>query len=208
MSRKFLIIFMSVLIHYTPAAQSKMVFENYNYLGQPGSGSVVPMLHFETARNWYAELRYNYEEPNTISLFAGKTFSPGKDKQYEITPLAGFSAGGFNGVSIGLNLDADINPFFFSSQSQYSKATRTGNESFFFNWSEAGYNFTDNFFGGLAVQFTGQKEANEIQPGIFAGISFKNISIPVYVFSPFTPERYFIFGIYYEYSLKRNKSLR
>lgn len=206
MSRKFLILFICVTMHFISEAQSKMVFENYNYLGQPGNGSIVPMLHFETSRNWYTELRYNYEDVKTVSLFAGKTFTLGKEKQYEITPLAGLSAGNFNGVSAGLNFDGDINPLFFSAQSQYSKATRTGNESFFFNWSELGYNFSDRFFGGLAVQLTMQEELNDVQPGLFVGISFRNISLPVYVFSPFSSGKYFILGIYYEYNLKR-KSL-
>lgn len=203
MRRVYLIFFLSGMLHYDPQAQSKMVFENYNYLGQPGSGAIVPMLHFETARNWYAELRYNYEDVKTASIFAGKTFTLGKAKKYEITPLAGISAGNFNGVSAGLNFDADLDPLFFSAQSQYSRATKIDNESFFFNWSELGYNFSDRLFGGLAVQLTMQKGLNDVQPGLFAGVSFRNISVPVYIFSPFSSGRYFILGIYYEYNLKR-----
>lgn len=194
-----------ILVQYSLSAQSKMVFENYNYLGQPGSGSVVPMMHFETKNNWYAELRYNYEEVNTLSFFGGKTFSPGGEKRYGLTPLAGFSVGDFTGVSAGLNIDAEWDKTFLASQSQYSMATKQGADNFFFNWSELGCDLSNNFFGGLAVQLTLQHDNNSTEPGFFAGLNFSNISIPVYVFSPFTKDRYFVIGIYYEYTMKGKK---
>jgi hypothetical protein len=107
--------FLCLMISVNCHAQSKWVIENYNYLGQPGSGVVVPMLHFETKKNWYAELRYNYEDNQTISFFGGKTFKGGNNFEYSLTPLAGFSAGRFTGVSFGTNADAEWKNFYFSS---------------------------------------------------------------------------------------------
>ena len=39
-----------------------MGIENYNYTGQLVAGAVVPMIHFETRKNKYVELRYNYDD--------------------------------------------------------------------------------------------------------------------------------------------------
>jgi hypothetical protein len=75
--------------------------------------------------------------------------------------------------------------------------------NFFFSWSEAGYNISRNFFAGLAIQYTGQQEMKNAEPGFVAGINFRNISIPVYMFNPFRPGRYFVWGLNYEYRFKK-----
>ena len=185
--------------------QSKWVIENYNYFGQPGAGAVVPMIHFETKRNWYAELRYNYEDNKTISLFAGKSFKGGSSFSYSITPLAGFSAGNFTGVSLGINADAEWKKIYLSSQTQYSMGIKKDEANFFFTWSELGYNISNHFFGGIAIQYTGTAVVNNFEPGFVAGFELNNFSFPVYVFSPFQDSRYFIVGVNYEYSLKKKK---
>ena len=186
-------------------SQSKWVLENYNYFGQPGPGAVVPMIHFETKKNWYAELRYNYEEDKTISFFAGKCFKGGNSFEYSLTPLAGFSAGNFTGVSAGINADAEWKNFYFSSQTQYSAGTKKGMSNFFFTWSEMGYNISNHFFGGIALQYTGTAAGNNMEPGFVGGFSFNDFSFPVYVFSPFHDNGYFVVGVNYEYSLKKKK---
>lgn len=185
-------------------AQSKWVIENYNYLGQPGAGAVVPMIHFETRKNWYAELRYNYEDLQTISFFAGKTFKGGKNFEYSITPLVGFSAGTFTGISAGANVDAEWKNYYFSSQTQYSAGTKKEVADFFFSWSEAGYNISEHFFAGLAMQYTRQIGFNNFEPGFVAGLEINNFSFPVYVFSPFHPGTYYVIGVNYQYHLKKS----
>lgn len=116
-------------------AQFKWVIENYNYPGQPGAGAVVPMIHFETRKNWYAELRYNYEDIRTISFFGGKTFKGEKFFEYSITPLVGFSAGTFTGISAGANIGAEWKNFYLSSQTQYCAGTKKDVPDFFFSRS-------------------------------------------------------------------------
>ena len=194
-----------LLLSSTGRAQSKWVIENYNYVGQPGAGTVVPMIHFETSKNWYAELRYNYEDNQTISFFLGKTFKAGKSFEYSLTPLIGFSAGSFTGISFGTNADAEWKNWYISSQTQYSKATKDDVADFFFSWSEIGYNISKYFFTGLAMQYTKQKGLNEFEPGFVAGLQLKDFSFPVYVFSPFRTGCYFVVGVNYQYNKKANK---
>lgn len=197
----------SLLAGFATNAQSKWVFEQYNYIEQ-SSASLVPMVHFEAKNNWYAELRYNYEDLQTISIFGGKTFSGGNSLEYALTPMAGYSAGNFTGVSFGINTELEWDKFYLSAQSQYSMATQKKASSFFFNWSELGYSITNHLFSGVAMQYTKAKDLNQFEPGFLAGLSFKNISFPFYVFSPFAPGRYFILGLNYEYNLKKKNSNR
>jgi hypothetical protein len=186
-------------------AQSKCVFENYNYWGRQTSGIFVPMIHFETNNNWYAEMRYNYEDAQTLSFFGGKTFSGGNAVTYAITPMTGFSVGRFTGFSLATNIETEWRNFYISSQSQYSMALKKENSNFFFSWSELGYNISDHVFGGLAMQYTMQTNDNIFEPGIVVGISFKNISMPFYVFNPFRADHYFVLGLNYEYNFKRKR---
>ena len=194
-----------VLSFNSRAQSSKMVIENYNYLGQPGSGVVVPMIHFETKKNWYAELRYNYEDNQTISFFGGKTFKGGKDFEYSLTPLAGFSAGRFTGLSLGINTEIEWKNFYISSQTQNSFGTKREIADFFFSWSELGYNISEHFFAGLAMQYTRQKDYTGFEPGFVAGLEIKNFTFPVYVFSPFRNGCYFVVGVNYEYKLNKKR---
>jgi hypothetical protein len=186
-------------------AQSKIGIENYNYWGQANSNVIVPMIHIETNNNWYAEVRYNYEDAETLSFFGGKTFSGGKSLEYSVTPMTGVSVGNFTGVSFATNAEVDWKNFYMASQTQYSIATKKNLSNFFFSWSELGYNITDNFFGGLALQYTLQQGMNDTEPGLFAGVNFKSVSIPFYVFSPFQAGRYFVLGLNYEYNFKKQR---
>ena len=206
MNRALLLTGLAIMIQYNLPAQSSLLLENYYYKGQ-GINTVVPMFHLETKNNWYGELRYNYEDINTLSLYAGKTIAGGNALQYCITPLLGYSAGRFRGPSFAVNAEAEWKNFFASSQTQYSLSLKTTEESFFFTWSEAGYAICDYFFAGLALQYTRLNCGDNFEPGFVAGLSFKNISFPCYIFSPFQAERYFVFGLNYEFSLKKKKQV-
>ena len=182
--------------------QAKSGVENYNLLGRGNEYVWMPVVHYQAEKGMYAELRYNYEDLKTLSLYAGKTFTGGADFKYSVTPMAGYCIGKFTGLSLAANAEADWKDFYVSTQTQYSMATKKGIENFFFSWSEIGYDLFRNFFAGLAVQYTRQLGANDIQPGFVTGLNFKNISIPFYLFSPFEPGRYIVLGFIYEYQLK------
>jgi hypothetical protein len=205
MNRSLLTIIWIITMLHNASAQSKMVFENYNYWGHQTPAIFVPMIHIETRNNWYAEMRYNYEEAETISIYAGKTFGSDRAIHYHITPMAGLSAGRFTGASFAANAEVDWKNFYFSSQSQYSRSFKKEIPDFSFNWSELGYNISRNVFAGLSMQYTRQAGKGEAEPGLMAGINFKNVSVPFYVFNPFSSGSYFVLGLNYEYNLGRRK---
>ncbi|RZK44426.1 MAG: hypothetical protein EOO94_05205 [Pedobacter sp.] len=101
-------------------AQSELGIEQYSYLGTGQPGTIVPVAHYRTRSNWYAEARYNYDEINTFSLYAGRTFSGERNLAYSITPMIGAMVGRSSGGSIAINTEFDFRRFNFSSQSQYS----------------------------------------------------------------------------------------
>ena len=109
-----------IAIHFSVAAQWKAGIEQYFYTHVPFSEAFVPVAHIESSNNFYAELRYNYEDAKTLSLYIGKTLTGGNNLEYTITPMLGYSTGQFTGISFAANTDAGWKKFFLSSQTQYS----------------------------------------------------------------------------------------
>jgi hypothetical protein len=189
---------LTVLFVNSPTySQAEVVVEQYHYLGKGQPYVFMPIAHFQTARNWYAEARYNYEDIETFSLYFGKSFSGEKSLGYTLTPIVGAAIGRFRAISTGLNVDLEYGKFFFSAQSQYSMATDKGkgSEDFFYSWSEAGFQPVEWFYAGASLQQTYMANEKLLEPGVLIGFSFGRYSIPVYGFDLLNSQRYFIIGL-------------
>ena len=183
-------------------AQAKSGLENYNLLGRGGSYNWMPVLNYESQTGGYGEIRYNYEEQSTVSLFVGKKYKVKGEKDFTITPMLGISAGNFSGFSPALNTDAELGAFFLSAQNQMSFSFSDQNKSFFFNWSEIGYTLFRGFNAGVAAQVTICGGETVFEPGFLVGAEWGKISIPVYFFRPFTPYGSLLIGINFQHTLK------
>ncbi len=67
----------------------------------------------------HLEARYNYEDRNTASVFAGMNFSFGNQLKLSLTPMAGLVFGRLNGAAPGLETVLSYKIFNFNSQSEY-----------------------------------------------------------------------------------------
>jgi hypothetical protein len=184
----------------TVLSQAKSGVENYSLLSRGENYVWMPVIHYQSKKGIYAELRYNYEDLNTVSVYGGKTFAGGKTLQFSVTPMVGFAVGQFNGVSIATNTEVEWRSIYLSSQTQYSIATQVGEPDFFFTWSELGYNISRHLYGGFAIQYTKQQAFSDTEPGIVLGFNFRNFSIPVYAFSPLSSNPNFIIGLNYVFN--------
>ena len=202
------LIFALLFIPLFITAQSKTSIEQYHIIG---NHRYVPMsiAHFQNQDKWYAEGRYNYEELETFSFYVGKTFSQKSKLSYEVTPLLGGAIGTFNGLSTGLNIDLDYSRFYLSLQSQYSFSTDQRTNNFFFNWSEFVYQPLHWLYGGIAIQHTHlYNTGTSYESGLLVGFSYRNLAVPVYSFSPFNQNRYFMVGLTIEWQNSTGKRLR
>lgn len=180
--------------------------EHYYYVAGREIPAMVPIVHFNTSTDWYGEARYNYEDFNTLSLYGGKTFSKEGTWSYSATPLIGGMVGSMNGGSLGLNFDVDRGKMFLSSQSQYSFSAEDRMNKYFFTWSEMGYQALPWCYAGVALQQTSMHKQTGIwETGYMVGFSFKQWTIPLYVFSISKQERYFILGINWEWQNREKR---
>lgn len=192
-----------LLLCLQAGAQSANVEHYYFTKSQHAEGLVTPMANYTSSKNWYGEARYNFDQMNTFSLYAGKRFSGGNSVSWQATPLIGGLMGQMTGGSLGMHFGMDYRNIFFSSQSQYSFSLENRTDKYFFNWSEIGLEATRWLYAGLAVQQTNVYQTQgKLEPGCMIGFSIKNWTIPVYAFNTTDDERYFVLGLNWQWEGK------
>jgi hypothetical protein len=197
-----------IMIHNIAKSQEHGGFEQYYYTGA-GVSAIVPKVYYESGHNWYGEVRYNYEELQTVSFNAGKIFSHKKLLSYSVTPYAGIVLGRLNGGTLGTNINMEYKSLFFSSESQYTFSVEKRTENFFFNWSEFGYQLTGLVYVGLALQLTHPYEIkNNWEPGVMMGFTYKSWTFPVYAFNPAGNNRNFVLGINWEWKYVKSGNIK
>ena len=156
----------------------------------------MPVIHHQSKKGFYTELRYNYEDSKTVSLYFGKNFSGGKELNFDITPMLGVVAGRYNGGSFAMNMELEYKRIFLSADAQYTVHKSRHSDNFFFSWSELTYHSLKWLFTGISVQQTKlNRQETETEYGMLLCIATKKISFPVYLFSPFSNDQNFIIGI-------------
>jgi hypothetical protein len=201
-----IIIILSVLMYGSARSQEKGGLEQYYYAGV-GNSSVVPKMYYQSTNNWHGEIRYNYEELQSISFNAGKEFSLYKRLGLTVTPMGGIVLGKLNGGSIGSNINLDYKKVFVSLESQFTFSVEKKSQNFFFNWSESGYQFSDLVYAGIALQVTHLYETkNSWQPGLMVGFCYKSWTFPLYAFDPVNNRRNYVVGINWEWAKEKSAS--
>ena len=203
--RSAVIIILSMVIYNTARSQYKGGMEQYYYTGV-GTSTVVPKIYYENS-NWHNEIRYNYEELQTISFNTGKKISLDKRLGLTVIPTAGVVLGKLNGGNIGSNIDFDYKKIFVSLESQCTFSVEKKSQNSFFNWSESGYQFTDLMYAGIALQVTHPSEIKDNwQPGIMIGFCYKNWTFPLYAFDPVNNNRNYVIGINWQWQKEKAAS--
>lgn len=168
----------------------------YIYTGERQPFTIVPVVYYQTAGNWYMEGRYNYEALKTMSVYAGKVFEKKSAISYSVSPVIGAVIGEFKGGSIGVNNEANYKRLFFSSQFQYTFSIDDRTQNFFYSWSDLSYQAFNNIYAGISVQQTNiYGLQGKLEKGFFVKASVNKWTLPLYIFSPAAKERYFVFGI-------------
>jgi hypothetical protein len=201
----FILLMVLVFIGGPGLCQSEISLEQYRIINTGQPSLYMPVMHYQHPKNWYAEARYNYEDAETFSLYLGRAFTGETNTlNYSVVPMLGASMGRWQGISTGLNINIDLNNFFFSSQAQYSRSTSGYGDHFVYDWSEIGYQSLKWLYAGLSVQHThGRYIGHDVQPGFMIGFTFNRFTIPVYTFEPFNTTRNFIVGVTMEWKSKK-----
>lgn len=156
----------------------------YVYLVPDSREYVQPTLTAD--RNWlHLEARYNYENLETGSAWAGYNFGGGEKLAWELTPMLGGVFGDTTGIAPGYKGSLSWWKLELYSEGEYVFDTRDASESFFYNWSELTLAPVEWFRFGMVTQRTRAYQTDrDIQRGLLVGLSYRKVSVTTYVFNP------------------------
>lgn len=138
---------------------------------------------FSADKNYlHLEARYNYEDLDTTSLFAGYNFHTGDQLELNVTPIIGGVFGNSNGVAPGFLFELNYKKLNISSEGEYFFSSDDKEFNFFYSWSEISYSPVEWIWFGIAGQRTRAYQTDlEIQRGLLVGVGVGNFSITGYL---------------------------
>lgn len=151
----------------------------------PGDGDYVqPTLTADRDR-LHLEARYQYEDDDTGSLWAGYNFGVGEKVTFEGTLMLGGVFGSTDGIAPGYRAALGWSKLEWTSEGEVLFDADESAESFFYAWSELTWAPTERFRFGLVGQRTRVYETDrEIQRGVLLGFAGEHVDFATYVFNP------------------------
>lgn len=144
----------------------------------------------------HLEMRYNYEDLNTLSTWVGYNFYGGKNLEYFITPMLGAVVGNSTGIAPGLEATLTLGSFEFYSESEYFFDFQDSENQFVYTWADLTYSPLDWLWVGLSAQRTRLYETDlDIQRGLMLGGGFKNLELTGYWYNIGTDDNYLLFTL-------------
>jgi hypothetical protein len=200
-NKKYCLFFLvTAVISFSALGQSKSGIENYHYMGNKINYTWAPVVHNLSEKGMYTEMRYNYEELKTASLYVGRVFNTSGAIESSFTPAAGIVVGRYTGASVALNTELSYRNIFFNSQAQYTVSAERTADNFYFNWSDLYYMSLPWLFTGLSMQQTGLcNTAMKTETGVLMGFSKGKWRVPLYLFNVMNDQKYFIVGLNVEW---------
>lgn len=150
----------------------------------PDDQSYVSPTFSADHRRLHLEARYNYENQQTGSVWAGWNFSVGDTLVFDATPMLGGVFGNTTGVAPGYEMALTYKKLELSSQGEYVIDTRDRAGSFFYAWNELVYSPVDWFHAGLVAQRTRAYSTElDVQRGFSMGLAYRKVDFTTYVFN-------------------------
>jgi hypothetical protein len=200
------IVHASILVAQIPDSAAKSVNEPWTfsttayYYLIPNSQNILSLLGYADHKSLHLEARYNYEDLNTASVFAGWRLEAGKNVEFAATPMIGGIFGQTNGFAPGLELELSYKKFDFYSETEFVIVPENSENNYVYTWLELAITPFEHFRTGLSVQRTKlYKGEFDLQRGFLAEYSFWKMTTGVYYFDPFTSGNFLIFSLKMEF---------
>jgi len=171
----------------------------YDYIFPHEKDVLSPILYADW-KSVHAEVRYNYEDLHTASVFGGCRFETGEKLVVGATPVLGIVFGNTSGLAPGLLLDLAYGKFDFYSESEYVIDFSGSENNFFYTWTELAITPLENLRTGISANRTRLYQSElDVQKGIFAQYTFQKATAGFHYFNPFTDDYYFVTSISYAF---------
>jgi hypothetical protein len=176
----------------------KISAEGYFYF-IPNDFLFLPILKADKDKLHF-EARYNYENTNTFSGWAGYNISGGNKVEYTITPMIGGVAGNTTGVAPGLEATISLKKFEFYTEAEYLFDFDSSDDNYFYNWADLTYSAKEWLWFGLSGQRIRSYQSDlDFQRGIIIGAGIKNWEINGYLFNIDTDSPFYVAALSYSF---------
>ena len=167
-----------------PPARQWAFDSDINFYFIPEDFFVLPVVRADHKR-LHLEGRYNYEDRNTFSAWAGYNFEGGKSFQYVITPMGSLVFGQTKGVAAGLILELTFKRFELRNEAEYLFDSESFDNNFFYNWADVTYSVNDWLSLGVSGQRLRSYQTDlDLQRGVMVSIAGKNLEATAYYYNP------------------------
>jgi len=159
-----------------------------DYFIIPDDKDIFNPTFYADHKSLHFEARYNYEDLNTASAFAGWRFETGNTLQFVAIPMMSIVFGNTNGIAPGLEVELIYKKFDFYSESEYLFDFSGKENNFAYTYTElAATIFKEHVRTGLTGQRTRLYQTKlDIQRGVFAEYYFGRFRVGAYYYDPFS----------------------
>lgn len=164
----------------------------YAYFTPDDGFFMIPVAMMENDR-WHLELRYNYEDFKTASLWAGPVFSWEGAVGGYVTPMLGVVVGNTMGWGVGVEAEASYGILNVYIENEFVVDVRSSDGTFFYSWTELTGSITDNLRVGAVLQRTRVlHEALDLSYGPLLGVNVYSVDAAVHWLGPGSDYQYWI----------------
>jgi hypothetical protein len=146
----------------------------------------------------HLEMRYNYEDQETFSAWAGYNISGGNKLEYTLTPMIGLVAGNTNAIGPGLEASLSFKKFEFYTESEFIFDFESTSNNYYYNWSDLTYSAEDWWWLGISGQrLRSYNSELEFQRGFLIGGGGERWEINAYLFNIDTDSPFYVASFSY-----------
>src|SRR5262249_37294477 len=141
----------------------------------------------------HLEGRYNYEDRESLSGFAGWNLETSSKLTLSLTPMLGGVVGNTDGVIPAVELTLGYGRAELYWENEYVIDLNESSDSYFYNWSELSLSATEWLSAGLVTQRSRViHTSRDLQRGPFVGVNAGPVEGAAYFFNPWSDDNYFV----------------
>jgi len=161
------------------------------YVDPPGDGPHATTVLYADRDQLHLEARYNYEDLDTASVFAGWTLEFGEEVHAAITPMLGGVFGETSGVAPGLLVDGGWSKLRFYAEAEYLFDSDDSDDDYFYSWSTLTWQFSEEFAAGIVTERTRIVDTDlDLQRGLAVSFTPGPVGFALYVYNPASDDAY------------------
>jgi hypothetical protein len=167
----------------------------YQYITPDEGAFFIPVIMAETDV-LHVEMRYNYEDFETGSLWIGPVFTWEGDVSAMLCPLLGVAIGRTVGMGPGLEASVDWRWLHLYTEGQLLFDVGSPDDSYTYLWTDITADITDMFQAGLVVQRTRYLgHPSDVSAGPFLGVTLGPLNLRAHLLGPGSTYTYGIITI-------------